>query len=107
MSAIVGPAAHTSRLSGVSTRRGPRRLGLRDVEGRAVITVEEAASLIGVGRSAAYEAARRGELPIRRVGRRLLVPVPALLQWLGHGPLRAEGDGPQDGRHLAHAPRAP
>ena len=53
------------------------------VAGRATITVEEAASLLGIGRSAAYEAARRGQLPTRRLGRRLCVPVPALLDWLG------------------------
>ncbi len=50
---------------------------------RATISVDEAAALLGIGRSAAYEAARRGQLPIRRLGRRLFVPVPALLDWLG------------------------
>lgn len=50
---------------------------------RTTITVEEAASLLGIGRSAAYEAARRGQLPARRLGRRLFVPVPAFLEWLG------------------------
>jgi excisionase family DNA binding protein len=50
---------------------------------RATITVDEAAALLGIGRSAAYEAARRGQLPTRRLGRRLFVPVPALFEWLG------------------------
>lgn len=50
---------------------------------RTTITVEEAASLLGIGRTAAYEAARRGQLPTRRLGRRLVVPVPAFLDWLG------------------------
>jgi excisionase family DNA binding protein len=50
---------------------------------RATISVDEAAALLGIGRSAAYEAARRGQLPTRRLGRRLFVPVPALLEWLG------------------------
>lgn len=50
---------------------------------RATITIEQTAQLIGLGRTAAYDAARRGELPTRRLGRRLLVPVPALLEWLG------------------------
>lgn len=50
---------------------------------RVTITVEEAASLLGIGRSAAYDAARRGQLPTRRLGRRLFVPVPAFLAWLG------------------------
>ncbi len=53
------------------------------VQGRLTISVEEAAALLGLGRSAAYEAARRGEIPTRRLGRRVLVPVPALLEWLG------------------------
>lgn len=51
--------------------------------GRATITIEQAAQVIGLGRTAAYDAARRGELPTRRLGRRLVVPVLALLQWLG------------------------
>ena len=37
-----------------------------------VITVERAGRLLGMGRSAAYEAARRGDLPTIRWGRRLL-----------------------------------
>lgn len=57
-------------------------LRLDQLAGRATITVEQAAKLLGVGRTAAYEAARRGELPTRRLGRRLLVPVPALIAWL-------------------------
>ena len=57
-------------------------LPLEQLHGRATITVEQAARLLGLGRTAAYDAARRGELPTRRLGRRLLVPVPALLAWL-------------------------
>lgn len=75
-------------------------LALQDLEGRVTITVPEAAELIGVGRSAAYEAARRGQLPTRRVGRKLLVPVPALLEWLTRelsDPARAHPRGPVDG----------
>jgi len=56
---------------------------LPSLDGRAMITVEEAARVLGIGRSAAYEAVRRGELPSRHLGRRLFVPVPALLEWLG------------------------
>ena len=60
-------------------------LGLQDLEDRLTVTVEEAASLLSLGRTAAYEAARRGEIPTRRLGRRLIVPVPALLAWLCAG----------------------
>ncbi len=47
-------------------------------KGELTITVEEAARLLGIGRSLAYEAARCGELPAIRVGRRLLIPRVAL-----------------------------
>jgi excisionase family DNA binding protein len=56
---------------------------LDEVAKQATITVEEAAVLLGLGRSAAYEAVRRGDLPSRRLGRRIVIPVPALLNWLG------------------------
>ncbi len=58
-------------------------IALNDLERRITLTVEEVASLLGLGRTAAYEATRRGEIPSRRLGRRVIVPVPALLEWLG------------------------
>jgi len=57
-------------------------LRIDQLAGRATLTIEQAAQLLGLGRTAAYDAARRGELPTRRLGRRLVVPVPALLTWL-------------------------
>ena len=63
------------------TRSHP--LGLDDIGARLTLSVEEVASLLGLGRTAAYEAARRGEIPSRKLGRRVIVPVPALLEWLG------------------------
>ena len=45
---------------------------------RLTITVAEAARLLGIGRNQAYEAARRGELPVIRIGKRLIVPLAAL-----------------------------
>lgn len=65
---------------------------ISDLGDRTVITIEEFARLLGISRSAAYEAASRDEFPIRRLGRRLFVPVPALRRWLG-----AEGDEPRVG----------
>ena len=58
-------------------------IALDDLEHRITLTIEEVASLLGLGRTAAYEAARRGQIPSRRLGRRVIVPVPALLEWLG------------------------
>jgi excisionase family DNA binding protein len=47
------------------------------------ITVEEAAALVGMSRSAAYRAAARGQLPTVRLGRRLRVPTAKFLSMLG------------------------
>jgi excisionase family DNA binding protein len=47
------------------------------------ITVDEAADLIGIGRSTAYDAINRGELPHVRIGRRVLVLHRPLLDMLG------------------------
>ncbi len=58
-------------------------LAVGQIGRQATLTIEQTASLLGLGRTAAYEAARRGEFPSRRLGRRLVVPVPALLAWLG------------------------
>ncbi|MCP4308845.1 MAG: helix-turn-helix domain-containing protein [bacterium] len=63
------------------TRSHP--IGLDDIEARLTLSVEEVAVLLGLGRTAAYEAARRGKIPCRKLGRRVIVPVPALLEWLG------------------------
>jgi excisionase family DNA binding protein len=49
----------------------------------AVLTVEEAASVLRIGRSSAYAAARSKELPTIRVGRCLRVPRHGLEEMLG------------------------
>lgn len=46
-------------------------------------SVEEAAAWLGLGRSAAYECARHGELPVIHLGRRLRVPTARLRVLLG------------------------
>jgi excisionase family DNA binding protein len=53
--------------------------------GAELLTVAEAAEFLGIGRSAAYEAARRGEIPSLRLGRRVLIPQRALSLLLGEG----------------------
>ena len=47
-----------------------------------VLTVEEAAKRLRISRGSAYEAARRGQLPTIRIGRRLLVPKAAFERML-------------------------
>ncbi|WP_431798336.1 helix-turn-helix domain-containing protein [Microbacterium kunmingense] len=59
------------------------RLTLDDVRDRATISIEETAEVLGLSRGVAYASARIGDsFPVRRIGRRLLVPVPALIAWL-------------------------
>jgi excisionase family DNA binding protein len=45
---------------------------------RLTLTVEEAATMLGISRAFAYEAVNRGEIPSIRIGRRVLVPRSAL-----------------------------
>lgn len=49
----------------------------RESGDRVVMTVPEAGAKLGLGRSAAYEAAARGDLPVVKVGRALRVPIVA------------------------------
>ena len=37
------------------------------------VSVPEAARLLGIGKTLAYQAARRGDLPVIRIGRRVVV----------------------------------
>ncbi|WP_370326471.1 helix-turn-helix domain-containing protein [Euzebya sp.] len=87
---------------------------LTDLRGRATITVPEAAELLGVGRNSAYDAARAGDIPTLRIGRRLVVPTHRLLHLLGvpvhdDAPAAGTGEGEKSSTHLAgeegrHAP---
>ena len=55
------------------------------------LTVPEAAAKLGIGRNQGYEAARTGQIPTIRIGRRLLVPRLAFERLLEQGPSIAEG----------------
>lgn len=46
-------------------------------------SVPEAGQIVGLGKNASYDAARRGELPVLRFGRLLRVPRAALERMLG------------------------
>ena len=41
---------------------------------RLTYTIEEAGRKLGVGRNQAYEAAKTGQIPVIRIGKRKLVP---------------------------------
>lgn len=59
------------------------RLIRGDDRSRLTITVDELAEVLNQSRSATYSAIQRGDVPSRRVGRRIVVPIPLLQQWLG------------------------
>jgi excisionase family DNA binding protein len=81
-------------------------------EQRLTLTIEEAARLLGIGRGTAYAAARAGELPTIRLGRRVLVPRHKLAELVGDtnsmnsdapaGETRATRKADAGGRHEAY-----
>jgi len=50
---------------------------------RLTLSIDEAAELVGISRTTAYELAQSGELPTVRLGRRILVPINQLADVLG------------------------
>jgi excisionase family DNA binding protein len=51
--------------------------------GGDVMTVEEAAVFLRIGRNALYDAIGRGDVPHRRIGKTIRLSRSALVQWLG------------------------
>lgn len=83
------------------------------IRSRATLSVEEAAEVLGICRTAGYAAAKRGEVPTIRLGRRVRVPVPALLRLLGDdggypspAHLQVQHHGQIDAEALGHAQSA-
>jgi excisionase family DNA binding protein len=68
------------------------------------ISVEHAGQLLGLGRSAAYEAVRRSELPVLRFGRRMVVPTARVLAMLG---LERDEGAPAGALIDQHVPAGP
>jgi Helix-turn-helix domain len=62
----------------------PATSGLPDPADEPTITVARSAGLLGISRASAYAAANRGEIPVIRIGRRMVVPTARLLALL-HG----------------------
>lgn len=71
-----------------SGRRPARRFRS---EKRLTLSVEEVAEVMGIGRTLAYEAVRRGEIPSIRIGSRILVAKAALSRLLTF-PSRQQGE---------------
>jgi len=45
---------------------------------RLTLSVPEAAKLLGIGRNLCYDRVKTGEIPVIKIGRRLLIPKKAL-----------------------------
>jgi excisionase family DNA binding protein len=60
------------------------------------LTVEQAAKVLGISRSTAYELVHTGDIPSLRLGRRIVIPTARLADKLGldlcHEGLRDGGD---------------
>jgi excisionase family DNA binding protein len=52
-------------------------------EDQPTLTVDHAAAVLGIGRSSAYAAIARGDIPALRIGSRVVVPTAALRRMLG------------------------
>lgn len=70
----------------VRDRGGMNTTQLPDPSTEPTVTVERAATILGISRGSAYEAARRGDIPTIRLGRRLVVPTAALRRLLAIDP---------------------
>jgi len=57
---------------------------------RLTYTVPEAAELLGISRTTAYECVRRGEIPSLTLGRRIVITQAQLEQLLGSLPVQRD-----------------
>ena len=71
MSTFISPNARAAAPAPFSDRLG--------------ISVEEFCAATRTGRTAVYLALQRGEIPHRRIGRRIVIPLSALDRWLSGG----------------------
>ena len=52
------------------------------MEERFAVSVDEAAQLLGVGRSTLWQLVTSGEIPSFTIGKRRLIPLDALRRWI-------------------------
>ena len=74
-------------------------LGDLDPRETPTVSVLEAAEYLGIGRDAAYNAARTGDIPTLRLGTKLRVPTAGLLKMLGIGESEPEPETPKRRRY--------
>lgn len=59
-------------------------------EAELVFSVAEAGRRLGLSRPSSYAAAKRGDIPTIKIGRRLLVPKSALAKLLANAGIKSE-----------------
>ena len=64
----------------------PQKRNLQVAEDRVAYSVEEAAAIIGIGRTLAWTLVRSGELPSIKVAGRVLIRRRQLVEWLDELP---------------------
>lgn len=52
---------------------------------KMTLSIEEAAEVLGIGRNLCYDRVKTGEIPVIKIGKRLLVPRRALEKLLEQG----------------------
>lgn len=67
----------------MSTRTTPTDMPVGDETMPLLLTVSEAAELLGMSRRSCYRAVEADALPTMKVGRRILIPTARLLSQLG------------------------
>ena len=65
------------------THSNRRPVTLAQLRERPTVTVQMAGAVLGIERTAAYAAVRRGDIPSLKIGRRVVVPTVPLLRMLG------------------------
>jgi excisionase family DNA binding protein len=58
----------------LSTSPSDRRILDAQWDGRSTFSIPEAGQILGLSKWGAYEAAKRGEIPVVRIGSRAIVP---------------------------------
>lgn len=69
------------------------------IEERLVFSVQEAAQLLGIGRSFAHEAVQRGEIPSMKIEQRIPVPTTARARLLQAAQPEPHSGSPNEGEH--------
>jgi len=67
----------------IAAEPGDRRQIERDAGSSEVLTVDEAAEFLRIGRNQLYDAIGRGDVPHRRIGKVIRLSRSALVRWLG------------------------